>query len=156
MARNSSSRGLWVPWAGSLWHKRAGVATLWATHFITFWNNISPKVGLAHSCIPSLTSRRCLVCCVLHLIEINHLPALHWQNVFRLESWLVLCIYSIKAPMIDSLCIKESPLCHKYIAIGKKYSLYWTIGQRVEHFSSDIGSDKTFQPISQNWDGGDH
>ena len=31
-------RGLWVPWAGSLWHKRAGVATLWATHFITIWN----------------------------------------------------------------------------------------------------------------------
>ena len=24
---------LWVPWAGSLWHKRAGVATLWAPFF---------------------------------------------------------------------------------------------------------------------------
>ena len=24
------SRGLWVPWAGSLWHKRAGVATSWS------------------------------------------------------------------------------------------------------------------------------
>ena len=23
-------RGLWVPWAGSLWHKRAGVATPWS------------------------------------------------------------------------------------------------------------------------------
>ena len=23
------SRGLWVPWGGSLWHKRAGVATPW-------------------------------------------------------------------------------------------------------------------------------
>ena len=38
-ARNAPSRGLWVPWAGSLWHKRAGVATLWATHFITIWYN---------------------------------------------------------------------------------------------------------------------
>ena len=35
------SRGLWVPWAGSLWHKRAGVATLWAAHFITIWINCS-------------------------------------------------------------------------------------------------------------------
>ena len=25
--RNAPCRGLWVPWAGSLWHKRAGVAT---------------------------------------------------------------------------------------------------------------------------------
>ena len=24
------SRGLWVPWAGSLWHTRAGVATSWS------------------------------------------------------------------------------------------------------------------------------
>ena len=37
-ARNAPSRGLWVPWAGSLWHKRAGVATLGATHFVTIWN----------------------------------------------------------------------------------------------------------------------
>ena len=28
-ARNAPSRGLWVPWTGSLWHKRAGVASLW-------------------------------------------------------------------------------------------------------------------------------
>ena len=26
-ARNAPSRGLWVTWAGSLWHKRAGVVT---------------------------------------------------------------------------------------------------------------------------------
>ena len=38
MAKNAPSRGLWVPCDGSLWHKRAGVATLWATHFITIWN----------------------------------------------------------------------------------------------------------------------
>ena len=30
----ATSRGFWVPWAGSLWHKRAGVASLW-TYFIT-------------------------------------------------------------------------------------------------------------------------
>ena len=29
-ARNLPSTGLWVPWAGSLWHKSAGIATLWA------------------------------------------------------------------------------------------------------------------------------
>ena len=40
-ARNAPSRELWVPWAGSLWHKRAGVVTLWATHFITIWNNLT-------------------------------------------------------------------------------------------------------------------
>ena len=29
-----------LPFTGSLWHKRAGLATLWATHFITIWNNV--------------------------------------------------------------------------------------------------------------------
>ena len=27
--KKDPSRGLWVPWAGSLWHKRAGAASLW-------------------------------------------------------------------------------------------------------------------------------
>ena len=29
--KKAPSRGLWVPWAGSLWHKRAGVASLSTT-----------------------------------------------------------------------------------------------------------------------------
>ena len=36
-ARNAPSRGIWVPWAGSLWHKRAGVATLWFLHYWPKW-----------------------------------------------------------------------------------------------------------------------
>ena len=37
-AKNAPSRRLPKPSARSLWQKRAGVATLWATHFITIWN----------------------------------------------------------------------------------------------------------------------
>ena len=43
---------LWVPWAGSLWHKSAGVATVWATHFITIWN-IKSCVEHLRYCFPS-------------------------------------------------------------------------------------------------------
>ena len=41
---------LWVPWAGSLWYKRAGVATLWATHFNTIWNIQATVCPLATVC----------------------------------------------------------------------------------------------------------
>ena len=40
-SRGPRLRCCWRQSAVSLWYKRAGVATLWATHFITIWNRES-------------------------------------------------------------------------------------------------------------------